>query len=426
MVLKNGTAASSSFLFYSRRIVNFHISILCLFFSSLVILNVDAQDIEHPSTYTGPIKKFDKPVYTENSPRIHCESPTIDFGVVPQRTKHENTFTIKNEGKSDLIIYEVKPTGYNITADMLNKTIPPGENSDITVTLDSGKFSGKLNRSVQIISNDPVQHVVTIPILATIELEFNLEPYYFSFGNVSKEKMSRVWYLTPEVKDPQTFEIISIEVSNPHIEVKSEIQSGDSPLRLALSLKPSLPFGPFSGIVTVHSNNIRKPTASFKISGNREALIKHQPSTLHFHMTEQQPSNMKTVVLNHIEKKIFNVVNIYISDLDNYSEKILKFQKASPSLQFYKARDNDVKTSLRENTTPGLVRIDVTFQRHIKQNDFIIGQMTIITDDPGQKEVKIPFYAFSGPNNPLQQRLKRSKTDTLSETTDINATAPEK
>jgi len=110
---------------------------------------------------TGPIPKIE--VYPEE----------IDFGMILPAVKYQETLTIKNAGKLDLVINEIKgrgSLGYISTNLNSNKVITPGRTDKIKLYYelkDIGKFSGarkKIQDYVIIKSNDPYQPKLSISI----------------------------------------------------------------------------------------------------------------------------------------------------------------------------------------------------------------------------------------------------------------------
>lgn len=96
-----------------------------------------------------------------NAPVIAFDNNTFSFGEIKQGEKVEHTFTISNNGKSDLFIRKVKAscgcTAVNPAADV----VAAGENTTIKVIFDSRGKIGKQNKTITIITNDP-KHSRTI------------------------------------------------------------------------------------------------------------------------------------------------------------------------------------------------------------------------------------------------------------------------
>ncbi|SHE67345.1 Protein of unknown function [Mariniphaga anaerophila] len=78
-----------------------------------------------------------------------------DFGEMKQGDKKDHTFTLTNDGKTDLIIRNVRSSCGCTAVAPSKKVIAPGESAPIKVTFDSRGKRGRQSKSVTVITNDP-------------------------------------------------------------------------------------------------------------------------------------------------------------------------------------------------------------------------------------------------------------------------------
>jgi hypothetical protein len=79
------------------------------------------------------------------------------------------TLKLQNTGKSNLIVRRVMSTDKAIKARIDKTLVKPGEEASINIKVNPAKVSGKvLNSQITVISNDPVNPRITIPIVGTI------------------------------------------------------------------------------------------------------------------------------------------------------------------------------------------------------------------------------------------------------------------
>lgn len=91
----------------------------------------------------------------EKAPVATFSEMSHDFGDLKQGDKKEHTFSLTNDGKSDLIIRNVRSScGCTAVAPSKN-IIAPGESAPIKVTFDSRGKRGRQSKSVTVITNDP-------------------------------------------------------------------------------------------------------------------------------------------------------------------------------------------------------------------------------------------------------------------------------
>lgn len=90
------------------------------------------------------------------APRIIMEPSGQDLGEMPQQHL-ELTYTVRNEGRTDLRIDDVSTTCGCTKASVEQKTIPPGGLTLLHVTMDPQKDNlyGNLYRVITLRTNDP-------------------------------------------------------------------------------------------------------------------------------------------------------------------------------------------------------------------------------------------------------------------------------
>lgn len=104
----------------------------------------------------------------QNAPVINIADKNFDFGQINSKQKVEHAFVVKNDGKSNLIIRKVKAS-CGCTAINPKKTVlAPGESTEIVTVFDPTGKSGRQNKSVTIISNDPKSSNVLLRISGNI------------------------------------------------------------------------------------------------------------------------------------------------------------------------------------------------------------------------------------------------------------------
>lgn len=92
-----------------------------------------------------------------DAPKLVFETETFVFDTVATGTKVEYDFVFSNEGKSDLLIRNVK-AGCGCTATNPEKTqLRPGESSKIGIIFNTSGRKGHQHKSVTVIANDPAK-----------------------------------------------------------------------------------------------------------------------------------------------------------------------------------------------------------------------------------------------------------------------------
>jgi hypothetical protein len=131
----------------------------------------DATNRENRITISAEIEDdFSKltPEQRANAPKIEFESKTFDFGTINEGENREYEFKFKNTGKSDLIIRKTKASCGCTVVDPADKIIAPGKTSSLKATFNSRGKSGKQNKSITVITNDPDNSSVDLRVIGTV------------------------------------------------------------------------------------------------------------------------------------------------------------------------------------------------------------------------------------------------------------------
>ena len=105
----------------------------------------------------------------DKAAKINVDDKVFDFGEISQGQKTSHTYVISNEGKSDLIIRKVKAS-CGCTAITPEKTvIAAGEKTTIKAEFDSTGKSGRQNKSITVITNDPMASNILLRIQGNVK-----------------------------------------------------------------------------------------------------------------------------------------------------------------------------------------------------------------------------------------------------------------
>jgi len=119
------------------------------------------------------VEDFSKLTSTElsNAPVFKLFSTTFNIGEMPAATSKEVEFKFTNEGKSDLILRNIRATCGCTAIQQGNQgtAIKPGESSSIKATFNSGGYKGKVTKTIYVYSNDPKNSDVVLMLTADVE-----------------------------------------------------------------------------------------------------------------------------------------------------------------------------------------------------------------------------------------------------------------
>ena len=111
------------------------------------------------------------PEEVANAPVAAFSEKAYDFGEMVQGEKKEHTFSLKNSGKSELIIRNVRSSCGCTAVAPSKKVIAAGETVPIKVTFDSRGKRGRQSKSITVITNDPKNPTTTLRISCNISTQ---------------------------------------------------------------------------------------------------------------------------------------------------------------------------------------------------------------------------------------------------------------
>lgn len=140
-------------------------------FDNIILnFNEDASYRNRLSVSAKIVENFSKltPEELANAPRVSLDKKEAEFGKIKQGEKVDIDFTIRNTGKSGLIIRKTK-TSCGCTAVTLGEnTIAPGQSTTIRVSFNSAGKLGRQYKTVTVITNDPENPETQINITGDI------------------------------------------------------------------------------------------------------------------------------------------------------------------------------------------------------------------------------------------------------------------
>lgn len=104
------------------------------------------------------------------APKLIIAEKVHSFGSIQQGESVSTLFTLKNEGKSDLIIRKTHSSCSCTSAKLNSKILKAGELLELEVTFNSTGRRGNQQKSITIYSNDPIKPVQRLTIMAKVKL----------------------------------------------------------------------------------------------------------------------------------------------------------------------------------------------------------------------------------------------------------------
>lgn len=103
-----------------------------------------------------------------NGPGIEVAPEDHDFGRVPQNTKLEKEFEIRNIGTEELSIGRISTSCGCTAALTAEKFVKPGESTTLEVTVETRMYKGEIQRTVSVASNAANSKITQIRVKAFV------------------------------------------------------------------------------------------------------------------------------------------------------------------------------------------------------------------------------------------------------------------
>ena len=102
-------------------------------------------------------------------PRVEIEPAEHDFGSVGQDQKLVFDFLVKNTGTEDLVLSRIATSCGCTAALPAERLVPPGGSTTLSVTFETRKYKGAVQRSISVASNDR-RRIATVRVNAFVEV----------------------------------------------------------------------------------------------------------------------------------------------------------------------------------------------------------------------------------------------------------------
>jgi hypothetical protein len=221
------------------------------------------------------------------APKIEISPETKDAGTVAKGAVVDATFIVKNNGGSDLIISDARPS-CGCTVASFDKVIKPGQEGKIQSSVDTKSFSGPISKSVLIVSNDPERPQMNLFIKAMVKPVVDVLPQAFvRFSVIKGDNSGQDVMLLSEEKG---FRPTVAETSQPY--VKAEIlpagdkdkipgRTGDQ-YKVHINVTPDAPEGLLNAPIRIATGVAQQPTVEIPVSGIVRPRVSVTPVTVNF------------------------------------------------------------------------------------------------------------------------------------------------
>ena len=254
--------------------------------------------------------------FASDAPKISISPTSLSFGNVRVGGAPELSTTITNTGTLDLTISSIEITGLSISEFSESNdctTIPPGGSCTMTVTFSPALPYASKSAVVAVHSNDPGKPIATVKLKGKAPPpKISLSPRSVNLGSARVGSTSLPMTVTVSNKGTSDLLISGIGIDGINASEFGQenecatILAGAS-CTIAASFSPALPFGKKSAVVTISSNDPKKPDVTVNASGTAAPpKISVSPASVAFGSVQVGSTSSPRIV---------TISNIGVSDL---------------------------------------------------------------------------------------------------------------
>ncbi len=349
---------------------------------SMALVGTLATSLSVFAAETKPAKKAAtvKKTAAVSTPKLSVAEPIKDFGTVPKGSMLDWSFTVKNDGKSDLQILSVQP-GCGCTVADFDKVIKPGASGKVTAHVDTKQFSGPISKAVTIQTNDADAPTMQLTIQAIVKPYVEAFPAGFLRFNVLQGDVDTKTF-TVYSEEEAPFEITKVEVPGEYVKVnyskiekaEDRVQAGrlnQNQYKVSVTFGgPSTTIGPVAEKVMLFTNSKFQPEYQVSLTGVVRPRYTVAPSILNFgEVAPGDDSATRTILLQTMNK---------ITPADF---KVTRVESSLPNL---------VSAQSRMLSDPGKYEVIVVVKDKAAAGE-LDGKLTIYTNDSLNPTVTVPL-----------------------------------
>lgn len=156
---------------------------------------------------------LDASTFAQGLPEIYIGTENHEMGKIANDGIAYAELTVWNRGKGTLRIDKITTECPCTQGTMSQRTIPPGGNAKLRITVDPAKIPGFFSKKMLTIhSNDPRKSMAFLNVYAEVDPEFALEQWPLDFGYLEEGKGGEARFRVVQVQE-EPFELIRAQIS---------------------------------------------------------------------------------------------------------------------------------------------------------------------------------------------------------------------
>lgn len=237
-------------------------------------------------------------------PKLELSPTEFNFGELWQGQPARGEFTVKNAGTAPLTV-EVRSGCGCALATRPKSPLAPGESSTFSITYDTQKYLGGANKTATVVTNDPANPSVTLPIRGNVRPLYVANPSnHVNIQMVGADSVAaQTLRLENRYEKPMHLKLAP-EQDFGRFDVKlTEVEPGAT-YDLTVTTRPPMPIGFSRTAVALHTGLDISPTVLIQVSANAQPVLFASPPRLYVAAGRDRPAQQVIRVQSRLENLV--------------------------------------------------------------------------------------------------------------------------
>lgn len=236
-----------------------------------------------------------QPAVPAPAPRLACDGPEFDFGVVDNSQTVEHTFLLRNEGDLTLEISQVRPSCGCTVAHISERNVPAGGETKISTKLSLAGRQGQQHKAITVESNDPQQPRFVLTLKGTAGTALDVQPSRLMQSQLAPgSQPTGTVQITGMAGTP--FKVLAVESTSEQISARVVTVEEGRVYQLVVSPTQPLSPGQTEATLTVKTDHPQRPNLQVPVLFMAKADLVVAPRELIFPMPSSEPVTRYLIV----------------------------------------------------------------------------------------------------------------------------------
>jgi len=212
----------------------------------------------------------------DGAAHVVVDAPVHEFGAVEQGQPVEHVFRLRNAGTGMLRVDHVKGTCACTVGVATGETIAPGDETWVTVRLDTTRLAGRTTKTATVYTNDPEAPAIPVTLTGEVLTDLVARPTPLYVGHLRRGTVLRREIRVVRGRPDGVASLVGVDVSSPRLRAWIDVGEG-SEQRVVVEIDATDSSGRFSDELVLRTTSSRQPTLTVKVLGTIDAAPDADP-----------------------------------------------------------------------------------------------------------------------------------------------------